>query len=218
MSGPPSKIVLNQTSKVSLHDRFTKLAKTKPMPESKPAVHVASAKNRSLALKMAARPSVQAALNPRAPKKASLNQRLGTGNRINSSRIGIGRKGVPTRQGPPQRARPQGKQANRVQGGNHFGNKVAINRVGPRGGIGLKNRIKFLKTNNLKQKMQKSVVKASFNKKNIKGKPGNKPKAPVAKKTEPKNKDSLDMDLDNYMSKTKSSLDNDLDSYMAQAI
>lgn len=41
-------------------------------------------------------------------------------------------------------------------------------------------------------------------------------KGKPAKKTEPKNKESLDMDLDKYMSKTKSSLDNDLDTYMAQ--
>jgi hypothetical protein len=222
MSAPPSKIVLNQTSKVSLHDRFTKLAKTKPTVEartSKPAVHVASAKNRNLALQMAARPSVKSALNPRqAPNKRSLNQRLGNGNRIDSARIDIGRKGIPTRQGPLKAKAPIGKQPNRIQNGNRFGNKVAISRVGPKGGMGLKNRIKFLNKNNLQQKMQKPEVKASVNKKNFKGnKLGNKKPAP-AKKTEPKNKEGLDMDLDNYMLKTKSGLDNDLDSYMAEAI
>ena len=36
-------------------------------------------------------------------------------------------------------------------------------------------------------------------------------------KEDPKNKETLDMDLDKYMSKTKHSLDNDLDTYMAQA-
>ncbi len=38
-----------------------------------------------------------------------------------------------------------------------------------------------------------------------------------AKKQEPKSRENLDMDLDQYMSKSKSHLDHDLDSYMAQA-
>ena len=76
--------------------------------------------------------------------------------------------------------------------------------------------------------MQTPTIKASMVKKNQmkKGVPkqqqaGNKKgkqqeQKAQNKKPEPKNKESLDMDLDKYMAKTKSSLDNDLDTYMAQ--
>lgn len=81
---PPAKISLPSTSKMSLHDRFTKLAKARP-PTTKSAVSAvssipavagarASAKNRQLALQMANRPSVQAALKL---KNKSIKQRLG---------------------------------------------------------------------------------------------------------------------------------------------
>lgn len=210
----PSKIVLGSTSKVSLHDRFTKLSKTKPVETRAPPVRVASIKNRNLALQMATRPSVKAALNPKASvKKPSLNQRLGRINQgLDSSRLRGIKKGPPKTQGPPQRQKP-------ILSKQRLGNQqkptrkqVAISRVGPRGGIGLKNRIKFLKSNNLKKKIQKPGVKASLIKKGgIKGKLA----AKTAEST--KSKESLDMDLDKYMSKTKTSLDNDLDAYMAQS-
>lgn len=219
----PSKIVLGSSSKVSLHDRFTKLSKAKPtVSENKPAVLRASAKNRNLAMSMANKPSVQAALSGRAPaarpvKRPSLNQRLGTGNRIDSSRLGIGRKGAPKQQGPPQRKLPLQQRLSAKQGAGVSKGKVAISRVGPRGGIGLKNRVKFLKQNNanIKQKMQKPGIKAALVKKGKKVKPNAAAKPKV--KEDPKNKETLDMDLDKYMSKTKHSLDNDLDTYMAQA-
>lgn len=211
----PAKIVLGSTSKVSLHDRFTKLSKMKPVETKAPPVRVASTKNRNLALQMAARPSVKNALNPKiSAKKPSLNQRLGRINQgLDSSRLKGVNKAPPKTQGPPQRQKPV--LAQQRLGNQQRGNKkqVAISRVGPRGGIGLKNRIKFLKSNNLKKKVQSPGVKASLIKKRgVKGKPA------AAKPAEPtKSKESLDMDLDKYMSKTKCSLDNDLDAYMAQS-
>jgi len=92
-------------------------------------------------MQMAERPSVQAALKLKAAnKKLSLNQRLG-GARFDSARIG---KTAPVqRQGPPQRPKPAlVQQRFENQRPNRIGNKVAIQRIGPKGGIGLKNRIK----------------------------------------------------------------------------
>lgn len=77
----PSRISLESSSKMSLHDRFTKLAKTRvESPKTAINTHInrvqlqASAKNRRLALQMANRPSVQAALKI---KNRSIKQRLG---------------------------------------------------------------------------------------------------------------------------------------------
>jgi len=212
----PSRINLGANTKVSLHDRFTKLSKAKLAasshePRSSQGVHVASSKNRALALQMAERPTVQAALKLKAAnKKLSLNQRLG-GARFDSARIG---KATPVqRQGPPQRPNPAIVQKHlENQRPNRMANKMAIQRVGPKGGIGLKNRIKFLKNSNLKQRLQKPQVKSAL----IKKKQVGKAAAPKAV-TPVKSKESLDMDLDSYMKKSKNVLDNDLDAYMAQA-
>lgn len=124
------------------------MAKAKPVSsEPRPgsaqsrAFREASLKNRKLALQMGERPSVQAALKLKnAIKKPSLNQRLGNA-RIDSSRLG-NRRGPPTIQGPPQRQKPsfaQQRVGNNIA--NERVNNKAISRV-PRGGIGLKNRIK----------------------------------------------------------------------------
>jgi hypothetical protein len=84
LTSPPTKIHLNSTTKVSLHDRFTKLAKTKSQEpvavnqslaiKSPKLVLQASARNRNLALHMSSRPAVQAALKI---KNKSIKQRLG---------------------------------------------------------------------------------------------------------------------------------------------
>jgi len=229
MSSAPSKIVLNTTSKVSLHDRFSSMSKSKPAaaPAQQASRGQATAKSRKLALQMADRPSVKAALGGKGVKRPGLNQRLGKG--IDSSRIGLAKRLTLARKGPAMQQRPVSAQRGGFKPKGQPSNKpVAISRVGPRGGIGLKNRIKFLKTNNLKKKMQTPTIKASMVKKNQmkKGVPkqqqaGNKKgkqqeQKAQNKKPEPKNKESLDMDLDKYMAKTKSSLDNDLDTYMAQ--
>lgn len=207
---PPSKIVLSSSSKVSLHDRFTKLAKLRPVDNKPVQVRAASEKNRKLAEQMAARPSVKAALNPRKPpppKRVSLNQRLGTGNRISSARPGVpNKRPLQTRLGPPARKVPVQARLSVVKPAMPAKGKVA--RVGPKGGIGLKNRVKYLKQNSLKQKLKKPGVKATVVKKGKAGKPEAK------KPADPK---ALDMDLDKYMSKTKGHLNNDLDKYMSKS-
>ena len=66
VTSPPSRILLPSSSKISLNERFTKMAKVKPLKEPVTVVKkmnpVASIKNRRLAMQMANRPSVQAAL------------------------------------------------------------------------------------------------------------------------------------------------------------
>ncbi len=108
---------------------------------SSQSVQVASAKNRNLAMQLSERPSVQAALKLKAAKKKlTLNQRLG-GQRFDSARIS--KATLVQKQGPPQRPKPVlAQQRLENQKVARIGNKVAIQRVGPKGGIGLKNRIK----------------------------------------------------------------------------
>lgn len=116
---------------------------------------------------MSQRPSVKAALNPRKPpppKRVSLNQRLGTGNRISSARPGVpNKRPLQTRLGPPARKVPVQARLSVVKTAMPAKGKVA--RVGPKGGIGLKNRAKYLKQNILKQKLQKPGVRATIVKK-----------------------------------------------------
>lgn len=90
LTSPPARIHLSSSTKMSLHDRFTKLAKNRveaglndsKSSSSGAAAHnhpasaktLGSAKNRRLAMQMANRPSVKAALKI---KKRSIRQRLG---------------------------------------------------------------------------------------------------------------------------------------------
>ncbi|CAF0774584.1 unnamed protein product [Brachionus calyciflorus] len=90
------KLSLSSSTKISLHDRFTKLEKIKSNTSNKVAAEKAfnlshqkaSAKNRRLVLQMANRPSVQAALKL---KKKSIRQKINTDrNRIKNKSV-IGR-------------------------------------------------------------------------------------------------------------------------------
>ncbi|XP_064645259.1 chromatin target of PRMT1 protein-like isoform X3 [Lineus longissimus] len=78
----PTKIVLKSTTKISLNDRFSSIAKSPPVQQPQTvrakmaAAQSASAKNRRLAQQMANRPSVQQALSAKLKKK-SIQQRLG---------------------------------------------------------------------------------------------------------------------------------------------
>jgi hypothetical protein len=78
LTSPPAKILLSSSTKVSLHDRFTKLAKSTSQTDKggviKAGIRPASAKNRKLAIQMASRPSVQAALRI---KNKSIRQQIG---------------------------------------------------------------------------------------------------------------------------------------------
>ena len=94
LTSPPAKILLSSSTKVSLHDRFTKLAKSSSQNETKrigekggvnkAGIRPASAKNRKLAIQMANRPSVQAALRI---KNKSIRQQNGQA-RMNQPRLG----------------------------------------------------------------------------------------------------------------------------------
>jgi hypothetical protein len=94
LTSPPAKILLSSSTKVSLHDRFTKLAKSTTQNETKrigdkvginkAGIRPASAKNRKLAIQMANRPSVQAALRI---KNRSIRQQIGQA-RMNQPRLG----------------------------------------------------------------------------------------------------------------------------------
>lgn len=121
------------------------MSKAKPAAVQPASRSLASQKSRKLALQMAERPSVKAALGSKTIKKPSLNQRLGKG--IDSSRIGLRKRFTQARKGPAMPQRPVSAQRGGFKPkGQPFKNQVAISRVGPRGGIGLKNRIKCKRT------------------------------------------------------------------------
>lgn len=97
ITSPPAKILLSTSTKISLHDRFTKFAKIRPTParpvsepqkptsrnnERRSPPPRATTRNRRLALQMANRPSVQAALKI---KNKSIRQRLGQSNNNNNN-------------------------------------------------------------------------------------------------------------------------------------
>ncbi|OPL33090.1 hypothetical protein AM593_05194, partial [Mytilus galloprovincialis] len=96
----PAKIVLKSTTKMSLNDRFSTIQATVRQPAQQASVsnirakmaaqHQATAANKRLAMQMANRPSVQAALKI---KKKSLKQRLGFGNTSVKSRLTLGGRG-----------------------------------------------------------------------------------------------------------------------------
>ena len=86
-------------------------------------------------------------------------------------------------------------------------NTDSISRVGAR--IGLKNRLKGVNRANVKSRIQ-GLKKPT-------GKLNQRNRNAAAAAAQVKNKDTLDMDLDEYMAKSKSRLDQDLDTYMAQA-
>lgn len=90
----PQKIVLKSSTSISLNDRFTMIGKQQRIPPSAQTVRVqmaaqqqASAKNQRLALQMANRPSVQAALGSQ--DQGSVLERLG--NPSVMSRLGVPR-------------------------------------------------------------------------------------------------------------------------------
>lgn len=113
--GQAVRISLASSSKMSLHDRFTKLAKIKTDSSPKQTAtrktnqvkQIASAKNRRLALQMANRPSVQTALKL---KNRSIKQRINfTKNNAQRSdrrkRVGIDPARLSLNGAPVQRAK-----------------------------------------------------------------------------------------------------------------
>ncbi|XP_069102256.1 chromatin target of PRMT1 protein-like [Argopecten irradians] len=154
MSQIPAKIVLKSTTKMSLNDRFTNIQNARPAQQATVqnirakmvAQQQASVANRRLALQMANRPTVQAALRV---KKQNLKQRLGVKARLNLNAVrgggaggdGRGRGGRGMRRGGFRGGRGQrggggdgmtrggGQGMRRGRGGGDVGNRA-------RGGFG----------------------------------------------------------------------------------
>ena len=245
ITSPPAKILLTNSTKMSLNDRFTKLAKLK-VPNtslgtgtniqanvSSLAKPRASARNKRLALQMANRPSVQAALKI---KKRSIKQRLTfdgkarrNQNNMQEQTVGFdksrltfnnnnNRNNLQSRLGRNQNGVSNRFRNNRRGGLNRNGNNNLNNQ-----------RIRRVGTNNMNNSMRRRNnrnsggrvnKRNSFNNKNRSFNKGSNNKKPAQNKVQDnkvKTKENLDMDLDQYMSKTKSHLDADLDSYMAQS-
>ncbi|CAC5377321.1 unnamed protein product [Mytilus coruscus] len=124
----PAKIVLKSTTKMSLNDRFSTIQATVRQPAQQASVsnirakmaaqHQATAANKRLAMQMANRPSVQAALKI---KKKSLKQRLGFGNTSVKSRLTLGGRGggamVRGGRGQGRLMRSRGQMRGRGRGG-----------------------------------------------------------------------------------------------------
>jgi len=226
-----TRITLTSSTKTSLNDRFTKLAKVVPQGKpSTPAKKLIRNKNIAVRQQTVNRQSVQAAFKI---KNKSLKQRLGG---LNSNRQGILINNV--KRSNSQNFKTQQGMRNNGNGiGARLGNRLrfnksmnkttqqgpptlnqrmklnpykknnnSINRIG--NNIGFKNKTKSPKINNLRNRAQKIGIKTNFRRS---GGFNNKTDAPNNLKK------SLDMDLDEYMSKTKGHLDNDLDKYMAKS-
>ncbi|RNA38006.1 Chromatin target of PRMT1 [Brachionus plicatilis] len=215
IKNPPAKIALSSSTKLSLNDRFTKLASNKPQLDKQPArklpnaVGFASAKSRSLVKQMAARPNVRAALKL---KQKSIKQRLGIRpkqnlagprrNKIDPSRLS-GLKG--RKSNLAQRLGDQKfKRVNKSLNTSGFG-KRGVKRLGVQNNT-MRNRIRTKQFKNNRGNQNRANKNPNRNK--------------LDKDLDQymaKSKHGLDMDLEKYMAKSKNHLDADLDQYMAQA-
>lgn len=250
ITNPPAKILLTSSTKISLHDRFTTLAKVRPqvnntnelVVQPKASAGPASTKNRKLALQMANRPSVQAALKL---KKKSIRQRLGNAARnqavgnvaavkkrissaprtgIDPSRLSVGGVSFFKKASLAQRL---SRNVNAINKGRRYANPVPgnqpIKRVGNGGRIGNRNRFQKRMGNPQKQQQQQQARnprlgnrRNQFNKN--KGKRnGGGGAAAAGQPQQTKTREGLDMDLEQYMAKSKTHLDADLDVYMSQS-
>lgn len=253
------RVTLASTTKTSLHDRFTKLAAAAPKeaPAKSSAPLRSSTRNRNLAVQMANKPSVQAALKIR---NKTIKQRLGGLNTIKKPTApGTFRQGNPSNNrglnNRPVNNRPaNNRPANSRQPVQaRLGGRISG--VAPANNTRLRDRLKFKPlpnqgsidnpaANRLRLRKQNSFKKLQKNanppikRVNANNSFKNKNKSPRIKnlkgkvqtvgiktnqrgsanvKPGPQSKQSLDMDLDQYMSKTKGHLDNDLDQYMAKS-
>lgn len=318
INNPPAKILLNQSTKVSLNDRFSQLSKVRrtssaPVKQQQTVKmnklrvgsggssnnnhtntarsnllqKTATARNRRLALQMANRPSVQAALKL---KKKSINQRLGKTRAqalVNRGRPNNAGGGIAARlSGLKRGANGKGLLRQRVGRGGGIrrrlggaatggiqsrlsGGSLVIRRGGNglrrgvnRGGRGgaLRARLNNIVNKNGQQAARngggslnsslttrRNAISAAgnaggtarfynrnnnnnnknngrYNNNNNRGGRYNNRRGGRQNRggrqqqnQQPKSKESLDTDLDQYMAKSKSSLDADLNNYMSQA-
>lgn len=215
IKNPPAKIALSSSTKISLNDRFTKLASNKPQMDKQVVrkmpnlVGMASVKSRNLVKQMAARPNVRAALKL---KQKSIKQRLGVKPRQNVP--GFRRNKID----PSRLSGLKNKKSNLAQrlGDQRF---KRVNKSLNTSGNG-KRGVKRLGVQN--NRMRNRIKTKQF--KNNRGNQNKPNKNPNRNKLDmdldqymAKSKHGLDMDLEKYMSKSKNHLDADLDQYMAQA-
>ncbi|XP_055066196.2 chromatin target of PRMT1b isoform X1 [Misgurnus anguillicaudatus] len=221
----PQKILLNGTSTVSLHNRFTGLLKHQQADVMDLTTRVnaqksASMKNKRLALEMANRPSVLAALRNTTninnqPCKVSVKTRLGQpiGKGGFQGKVGVGGvnggliKGFYTRRGV---IRLHGAAASTLGLQQGWGQKKrggCVNRAGPmriRGGGA-----------NKRTGINSPVCTGNSQFTSVSGACSGNSWARFKSDPVP-SREELDKQLDEYMSTSKSHLDAELDAYMAQ--
>lgn len=234
MSG---KIVISSSTKVSLNDRFTKLAQAKPKAEipmarssnsgqtlsnasKRSALDQATSQNKKLALQMSSRPSVQAALKL---KNKSIKARIGQ---------------VPKSQQQNTKSAKPAERPN-VKSRIDLAARLSLNgvplRKNPAENVKRRLQLPAGKTNNIRRiGSGGAVTKNRNNKLNVSGSPnkrfnnskggqksnnrtGQRKNGATSAEVKPKTKEGLDGDLDSYMAKSKGHLDNDLDTYMSQS-
>lgn len=212
LTNPPAKIALASSTKISLNDRFTKLATNKPQIDKqtirKPAnqVGMATARNRNLAKQMAARPNVRAALKL---KQKSIKQRLGIKPSIRGQAPGGKRFGIDPSRLSGLKNRKQnlsqrlGRTDQKLKRVNKSLNTSGNNRRGVK-------RLGVVPSQNNRMRNRIRVKKFKNNQR------GNQPQQQQNRNRNP-NKNKLDKDLDQYMAKSKHGLDMDLDQYMAKS-
>jgi len=228
----PQKIVLKSTTKITLNERFSNLPKVKTVQPSQQQVRPSlaqqqsSAKNRRLALQMANRPSVAAALKL---KKKSLKQRLGSNVKsrlsINNQKNQINRRGglTPKRGVRKTNANqsPRGaKFANRGQRGGFNSVKSFNNR-----GRSFRNRRGSQKVMTPNRNQGKAQTFANRGRGRGRGQRGQFQRGRgqsqrglgQRRNYMPASREDLDKELDAYMSQTRCALDAELDAYMADS-
>lgn len=253
MATPTTKIVLKETTKMTLHERFSIYRQNSQagMNTNNTRQNIlmnqqASAKNQRLAVQMANRPSVVAALKL---KKKSLKQRLGGG--FNNQRF---QSNIKNRLALGVRPRYNGNTQGRFfnMGGNiglvqpgtspMIKSRLGLNQnpqmlfAGTRGAIPQQfQRRNFRKgtgrnrnprkqqlvqqqlSNNRGILFSNRINKSSFRAKQQRGRGRGGKFRNQGRDFKAPTKQDLDNDLDQYMSQVKSNLDAELDSYMSQA-
>jgi len=243
----PQKIVLKSTTKISLNERFSNLPKVKMVQPSQQQVRPtiamqqqqqqSTAKNRRLALQMANRPSVAAALKL---KKKSLKQRLG------SQRLGSdvrSRLSLNNQTNTPQAVRRRGNNTPKRGIARNFFNQSNRGARPNRGQRGALNSVKSFnnrgrstrnrrgtQVRNQSQGRGQGNTRSFFTRGRGRGQgqrgqgqrgQGQRGRGQrgrgQGRNYMPPSREELDNQLDAYMSQTRTALDAELDAYMADS-
>ncbi|KAK7157819.1 hypothetical protein R3I93_009115 [Phoxinus phoxinus] len=213
----PQKIILDSTCTVSLHDRFTSLLKLQPadvmdIPSAVKQQTAASLKNQQLALEMANRPSVLAALHNlsninnqlcKVSAKARLGHPLGRGCMVGlrgQMRGGGGRRGL-------VKGFNTRRSMSREQG--------VVNTLGVQRGCGQQQRGGIINLTGVMRTRGGGAIRRTGVGRFTSGANSGCSRARFNIHQVP-SRELLDEQLDEYMSMSKSRLDAELDAYMAQ--